>query len=79
MSRCLNSRQARFLILEYAPCGELFEYLIQKGALDINEARRIFKQIVEGVGYCHRHLIWYGDGAGRDDGDAALVLHVLLG
>jgi len=46
------------LILEHAPNGELFDYLVQKGALDANEALRLFQQIVEGLAYCHSYYIW---------------------
>jgi serine/threonine protein kinase len=49
----------RFLVLEYAPNGELFDYLVQKGALDVNESLRLFQQIVEGLAYCHSYNIWY--------------------
>jgi serine/threonine protein kinase len=39
--------------------GELFEYLVSQGKLCESEARRYFQQIIFGLQYCHRHLIWY--------------------
>jgi len=48
-----------FLILEYAPNGDLYDYLIKKGALDGAESFRIFRQIIEGLDHCHKHLIWF--------------------
>ncbi|CAG5129030.1 unnamed protein product, partial [Candidula unifasciata] len=51
-----------FLILEYCPEGELFDYIISKDRLDENEARLFFRQIVAAVtyiheaGYAHRDL-----------------------
>lgn len=42
-----------YLLMEYAPGGDLFAYVIKKGILDETEARRIFRQIIEAVEYCH--------------------------
>lgn len=49
----------RYLILEYMEGGELFEYLVSEGRLPESKARNYFQQIIYGVDYCHRHLIWY--------------------
>ena len=57
-TRTTAHTHGRFLILEHAPNGELFDYLVQKGALDANEALRLFQQIVEGLAYCHSYYIW---------------------
>lgn len=48
----------RFLILEHIEGGELFDYLVQKGRLSESEALIFFQQIILGVEFCHRHLIW---------------------
>ena len=48
----------RYLVLEYAPNGELFDYLVRKGALDTHIALRLFQQIIEGVDYAHKHFVW---------------------
>lgn len=48
----------RYLILEYVQGGELFEYLVSRGKLAEKEARKYFQQIIIGLDYCHRHLIW---------------------
>eukprot|EP01094_Clydonella_sp_ATCC50884_P022405 TRINITY_DN5128_c3_g2_i2.p1 TRINITY_DN5128_c3_g2~~TRINITY_DN5128_c3_g2_i2.p1 ORF type:complete len:571 (-),score=177.27 TRINITY_DN5128_c3_g2_i2:107-1819(-) len=50
-----------FLILEHAPNGELFDYLMQKGALDMRDARSVFRQIASGIAYCHHHQICHRD------------------
>jgi serine/threonine protein kinase len=47
-----------FLVLEYAPGGELFDYLVSKGALDTGMALKIFQQIIEGLDHCHQHFVW---------------------
>lgn len=48
----------RYLVLEYVQGGELFEYLVSQGRLSEAEARKYFQQIIIGLDYCHRHLIW---------------------
>lgn len=50
-----------FLVLEYAPNGELFDYLVQRGPLDSLLALKVFQQILEGVDYCHKHSICHRD------------------
>ncbi|ORX51587.1 Pkinase-domain-containing protein, partial [Hesseltinella vesiculosa] len=50
-----------YLILEYIEGGELFEYLISRGRLTENEARKYFQQIIYALDYCHRHLICHRD------------------
>lgn len=48
----------RYIVLEYVQGGELFEYLVSQGRLEEKEARKYFQQIIIGLDYCHRHLIW---------------------
>ncbi|KAL1428316.1 hypothetical protein MTO96_002704 [Rhipicephalus appendiculatus] len=51
-----------YLVLEYCPGGELFDYVVQRKRLNEDEARRFFRQIVSAVacvhrrGYAHRDL-----------------------
>lgn len=42
-----------FLILEYAPGGELFDYIVTRSRCKENEARSFFRQIVSAVHYMH--------------------------
>nr|XP_033812667.1 maternal embryonic leucine zipper kinase isoform X2 [Geotrypetes seraphini] len=42
-----------FMILEYCPGGELFDYIIAKDRLMEDEARVFFRQIVSAVAYVH--------------------------
>jgi serine/threonine protein kinase len=37
--------------------GELFDYIVEKGRLLEDDARRFFQQIVSGVEYCHRNMV----------------------
>ncbi|KAM6290020.1 maternal embryonic leucine zipper kinase [Aegotheles albertisi] len=42
-----------FIVLEYCPGGELFDYIISKDRLSEEEARVFFRQIVSAVAYVH--------------------------
>uniref|UniRef100_A0A8C5WJQ0 non-specific serine/threonine protein kinase n=1 Tax=Leptobrachium leishanense TaxID=445787 RepID=A0A8C5WJQ0_9ANUR len=42
-----------FMILEYCPGGELFDYIIEKDRLTEDETRMFFRQIVSAVAYIH--------------------------
>ncbi|KAK4530461.1 hypothetical protein CCYA_CCYA04G1318 [Cyanidiococcus yangmingshanensis] len=50
-----------FLVTEYADGGELFDYLVKRGSLEPDEARHFFRQIIEGVDYCHQRYIVHRD------------------
>ncbi|KAF8317788.1 uncharacterized protein EI90DRAFT_3084997 [Cantharellus anzutake] len=77
-----------YLLLEYVEGGELFDHLVSKGRLPLQEALCYFKQIISGVDYCHQFNICHRDlkpenlllNANRnikiaDFGMAALELH----
>lgn len=51
----------RYLIMEYVPGGELFDYLVRKGRLPPHEALHYFQQICYAVDYCHRFNICHRD------------------
>ncbi|XP_010199147.2 maternal embryonic leucine zipper kinase [Colius striatus] len=42
-----------FIVLEYCPGGELFDYIISKDRLSEEEARVFFRQIVSAIAYVH--------------------------
>eukprot|EP00211_Chloroparvula_japonica_P004791 CAMPEP_0119126964 /NCGR_PEP_ID=MMETSP1310-20130426/5685_1 /TAXON_ID=464262 /ORGANISM="Genus nov. species nov., Strain RCC2339" /LENGTH=872 /DNA_ID=CAMNT_0007117169 /DNA_START=136 /DNA_END=2754 /DNA_ORIENTATION=+ len=50
-----------FIVLEYVEGGELFDFLVSRGALRANEALYFFQQIIEGLDYCHRYKICHRD------------------
>lgn len=50
-----------YVVMEYVKCGELFDYIVEKGRLKEDEARRIFQQIISGVEHCHRNMIVHRD------------------
>eukprot|EP00026_Physarum_polycephalum_P004108 Phypoly_transcript_04125.p1 GENE.Phypoly_transcript_04125~~Phypoly_transcript_04125.p1 ORF type:complete len:523 (+),score=67.31 Phypoly_transcript_04125:600-2168(+) len=50
-----------FMVMEYVPGGELFDYIVQNGKLSEDEGRRLFQQIISGVEYCHSHKVVHRD------------------
>ena len=57
----LQTKKYLFLIMEYVEGGELFDYIVERGRLTIEEAFHFFKQIILGVEYCHKKLICHRD------------------
>lgn len=47
--------------MEYAPGGELFDYIVKKKKLDENEAINFMQQILSGVQYIHKNGIVHRD------------------
>jgi len=50
-----------FMVMEYVPGGELFDYIVTHGKLSENIARHFFQQIISGVDYCHQHMVVHRD------------------
>ncbi|KAI9121406.1 hypothetical protein K1719_008439 [Acacia pycnantha] len=50
-----------FVVMEYVKSGELFDYIVEKGRLQEDEARIFFQQIISGVEYCHRNMVAHRD------------------
>ncbi|CAO3686145.1 unnamed protein product [Rhizopus stolonifer] len=48
------------MVIEYAG-KELFNYIVEKGKMSEEDARRFFQQIICAVEYCHRHKIVHRD------------------
>lgn len=42
------------IAMEYAPGGDMFEYVVKKNGLREDEARWFFQQLIVGLDYCHR-------------------------
>ncbi|OOQ82881.1 putative serine/threonine protein kinase (Kcc4) [Penicillium brasilianum] len=56
-----ENRGELYLVLEYVEGGELFDYVSNNGPLPEEEAVRVFRQIIAGLGYCHRFNICHRD------------------
>jgi 5'-AMP-activated protein kinase catalytic alpha subunit len=57
----IDSPKHIFLIMEFAPGGELFDHIVACGRVKEREACRFFHQIVNGVDYCHKQGIIHRD------------------
>lgn len=49
------------IVLEYAPCGELFNFILNQRYLKDNHAKKLFAQLVSAVGYLHKKGIIHRD------------------
>eukprot|EP00092_Neocalanus_flemingeri_P022013 GFUD01023872.1.p1 GENE.GFUD01023872.1~~GFUD01023872.1.p1 ORF type:complete len:648 (+),score=230.42 GFUD01023872.1:32-1975(+) len=49
----LETETKIYMVLEYCPGGELFDYIVDKDRLCEAESRKFFRQIVAGVAYIH--------------------------
>ncbi|KAK9756313.1 hypothetical protein RND81_01G088400 [Saponaria officinalis] len=47
--------------MEYVMVGKLFDYIVEKGRLQEDEACTFFQQIISGVEYCHRNMVVHRD------------------
>ncbi|XP_052196721.1 SNF1-related protein kinase catalytic subunit alpha KIN10 [Diospyros lotus] len=50
-----------YVVMEYVKSGELFDYIVERGRLQEDEARKFFQQIISGVEYCHRNMVVHRD------------------
>jgi len=46
-----------YMVFEYASGGELFDYIVNQQRVKEKEAKRIFKQIILALKYCHSHSV----------------------
>ncbi|XP_065058731.1 maternal embryonic leucine zipper kinase-like isoform X2 [Rhopilema esculentum] len=50
-----------FMVMEYLPGGELFDYIVTKEKLTESEARRFFRQIIAAVAFMHEKGLAHRD------------------
>lgn len=50
-----------YLVLELVNGGELFDYIVARGRVKEKEARKLFRQMISAVEYCHGNLIVHRD------------------
>ncbi|CAG5131776.1 unnamed protein product [Candidula unifasciata] len=54
----METKNMLYLVSEYAPKGEIFDYIAQHGRMTETDARNKFCQIIAAVEYCHnRHIV----------------------
>ena len=56
-----ESQSRLYIILEYAEHGELFDYLIRQRTLSVEEGISLFRELVYGLDFLHRHAICHRD------------------
>ncbi|KAL6895594.1 SMAD/FHA protein kinase [Trichoderma longibrachiatum] len=56
-----TERDHVYLVLELAPEGELFNYIVRKQKLSEDETRKLFRQLFQGVKYLHDRNIVHRD------------------
>lgn len=57
----LDTAQNIFVVMEYVSGGELFELVNEARGFDETTGRRYFRQIIDGVEYCHQNLVSHRD------------------
>ncbi|KAL6606432.1 hypothetical protein ACP70R_042085 [Stipagrostis hirtigluma subsp. patula] len=50
-----------YIVMDLAEQGQLHDYVSIRGRLPEAEARRLFRQMVAGVAYCHRNMVVHRD------------------
>lgn len=57
----LETEDSMCLVLEYAPGGDIFDYIVRHVRLKEGEANRIFRQLVDGIAHCHAQGVVHRD------------------
>ena len=53
-----ETRECLYLVLELVSGGELFDYLLKTGRQTEEQARKLFRQLISAVHYCHERNVW---------------------
>ncbi|KAJ6239355.1 protein kinase [Anaeramoeba flamelloides] len=56
-----ETKKHLFLVLEYLPKGELFDYIVERGRVPSDEARVFFRQIISAIEHIHSFSITHRD------------------
>lgn len=57
----IDSPTDTYLVLENLGGGELYDFLAERGQVDESEARHFFRQLIDGIDYCHSKDIVHRD------------------
>lgn len=61
LKEVFNTKDKIYIIMELVTGGELFEEIVRHKRLDENQARFYFRQLLQGLMYCHRKGIYHRD------------------
>ncbi|XP_057443557.1 SNF1-related protein kinase catalytic subunit alpha KIN10 [Lotus japonicus] len=50
-----------YVVMEHMKSGDLFDYIVERGRLEEDEARNFFQQIISGVEHCHKNKVVHRD------------------
>ena len=57
INQMIENKKNYYIIMEYLPGGELFNYIVKKRRLDDDEASYFFTQIINGLEFIHKNNI----------------------
>ncbi|ORY52764.1 Pkinase-domain-containing protein, partial [Neocallimastix californiae] len=57
----IESEEETLIVMEYAPGGELIDYILTKKHLNETEARKFFRQIISAIDHCHMANVVHRD------------------
>ncbi|XP_052025356.1 sperm motility kinase Y-like [Apodemus sylvaticus] len=56
-----ETKKSIYLVMEFVEGQQLYQYIKNSGHIEEDEARKIFKQLIAAVSYCHEHGIVHRD------------------
>ena len=56
-----KKKEVAYIVFELQPGGEIFDFILEGGALNEAQARYYFKQLLEGLKYCHDQGVVHRD------------------
>jgi len=57
----IETEKKYYMVLDYCPGGDFFDFLAYRGSVTEDEARALFLQILSGVEYCHNNNVVHRD------------------
>eukprot|EP01156_Anaeramoeba_ignava_P023257 Anaeramoba_ignava/c21421_g4_i1.p2 GENE.c21421_g4_i1~~c21421_g4_i1.p2 ORF type:complete len:404 (+),score=137.02 c21421_g4_i1:41-1213(+) len=56
-----ESEEYLFMVMEYMPGGELFDFLVNQEFISTKQSLILFQQLIYALEYCHNHLVCHRD------------------